>query len=54
VVLLNAAAALRAAGRADEWREGISLAAEAIDSGRAAATLERWAKVSQAAAPVTA
>jgi anthranilate phosphoribosyltransferase len=54
VVLLNAAAALRAAGRADEWKEGISLAAEAIDSGRAAATLERWAKVSQAAAPVTA
>jgi anthranilate phosphoribosyltransferase len=54
VVLLNAAAALRAAGRAEDWKEGMGLAAEAIDSGRAAQTLERWAKVSQSVAPVTA
>ena len=46
VVLLNAAAALRAAGLAKDWKEGIGLAAEAIDSHRAGQTLERWAKVS--------
>ena len=34
VVLLNAAAALRAAGLAKDWKDGIGLAAEAIDSGR--------------------
>jgi anthranilate phosphoribosyltransferase len=47
VVLLNAAAALRAAGRAKDWREGIGAAADAIDSGRAAEVLERWATISQ-------
>jgi len=47
VVLLNAAAALRAAGRAKEWREGIGVAAEAIDSGRAGEVLQRWARISQ-------
>jgi anthranilate phosphoribosyltransferase len=46
VVLLNAAAALRAAGLAREWREGIGLAAEAIDSGRAGDVLGRWATIS--------
>jgi anthranilate phosphoribosyltransferase len=46
VVLLNSAAALRAAGIARDWRDGLGLAAEAIDSGRAAQTLDRWAKVS--------
>jgi anthranilate phosphoribosyltransferase len=46
VVLLNSAAALRAAGIARDWKEGMGLAAEAIDSGRAAQTLDRWAKVS--------
>ena len=48
VVLLNAAAALRAAGLARDWKEGLGLAAEAIDSGRAAGVLERWARISQA------
>jgi anthranilate phosphoribosyltransferase len=47
VVLLNAAAALRAAGRASDWREGIGIAAEAIDSGRAADVLQSWARISQ-------
>jgi anthranilate phosphoribosyltransferase len=47
VVLLNAAAALRAAGRAKDWREGIGIAAEAIDSGRAADVLQGWARISQ-------
>ncbi len=47
VVLLNAAAALRAAGLAGSWKDGIGLAAEAIDSGRAGDVLQRWAKISQ-------
>jgi len=51
VVLLNASAALRAAGLAVDWREGLGLAAEAIDSGRAADLLSRWVHASQAAAP---
>src|SRR5262249_45079579 len=50
IVLLNASAALRAAGMAADWREGIGLAAEAIDQGRAAGVLERWVRASQAAA----
>ena len=40
VVLLNAAAALVAAGRADHLREAVPLAAKAIDSGAAAAKLQ--------------
>jgi anthranilate phosphoribosyltransferase len=40
-VLLNAAAGLIVAGRAASLREGAAMAAEAIDSGRAAATLDR-------------
>jgi anthranilate phosphoribosyltransferase len=39
VVLLNSAAALVAAGRADRLAEGIPLAAHSIDSGAAAAML---------------
>ena len=46
-VLLNAAAALRAAGLADTWQDGLAVAAEAIDSGRAGEVLQRWAKISQ-------
>ena len=47
VVLLNAAAALRAAGLAKDWKDGLGLAAEAIDSGRAGEVLQRWAAISQ-------
>jgi anthranilate phosphoribosyltransferase len=47
VVLLNSAAALRASGLARDWREGLGLAAEAIDSGRAGEVLDRWARISQ-------
>lgn len=43
-VLLNAAAALIAADRAADFREGVSLAADAIDSGAALAALERLRK----------
>jgi anthranilate phosphoribosyltransferase len=46
-VLLNAAAALQAAGLAKDWKGGIRTAGEAIDSGRAADVLERWAAISQ-------
>ncbi len=46
VVLLNAAAAIEVAGRAEDLAAGLPLAAEAIDSGAAAATLERWVAVS--------
>ena len=51
IVLLNAAAALVAAGLAGDLKEGVARGAEAIDSGEAAATLaklrgfgERYAK----------
>jgi len=50
VVLLNAAAALEVAGRAATLEEGIAVAAESIDSGAAARTLERWIEVSQGTA----
>nr|WP_253201364.1 anthranilate phosphoribosyltransferase [Sphingomonas quercus] len=41
-VLLNAAAALNVAGRADDWPEGVALAADAIDGGAARDLLARW------------
>ncbi len=47
VVVLNAAAALVAAGRASGLAEGIGLAADAIDSGAAAAKLEELVRFSQ-------
>jgi anthranilate phosphoribosyltransferase len=46
VVLLNAAAALIVAGRADTLRLGADIAAREIDSGRARATLDRLISVS--------
>jgi anthranilate phosphoribosyltransferase len=46
-VLLNAAAALRAAGLAGGWKDGLGIAAETIDTGRAGEVLQRWAKISQ-------
>lgn len=48
VVLLNAAAALVVGGAAGSLREGIERAAAAIDSGAAAACLERMKAVSHA------
>jgi anthranilate phosphoribosyltransferase len=41
IVLLNAAAALVAAGIAGDLKQGVALGAEAIDSGQAAATLAK-------------
>jgi anthranilate phosphoribosyltransferase len=48
IVLLNAGAALFIAGRAESVRTGIADAAQAIDSGRAKATLSALAEVSHA------
>jgi anthranilate phosphoribosyltransferase len=50
IVLLNAGAALLVAGKAGSVREGISLAAEAIDSGAAGETLDRMVRSSKAEA----
>jgi len=47
VVCLNAACALVAAGVAGDLREGVARSGEAIDSGRAKKTLERFRDVSQ-------
>jgi anthranilate phosphoribosyltransferase len=43
IVLINSAAALVAAGRAENLRVGVSIAADAINSGRAAAKLQALA-----------
>ena len=48
VVLLNAAAALVASGRADHLRDAIALAAQSIDSGTAAAKLEALVRFTHA------
>ncbi len=40
-MLLNAAAALVVAGQAEDLREGVARAAEAVDSGAARDRLER-------------
>jgi anthranilate phosphoribosyltransferase len=45
--LINASAALQAAGIARSWREGLALAAESVDSGRALAALAALAKGSR-------
>jgi len=45
-VLLNAAAGLIVAGRADEFRAGVAMAAGSIDSGAARAALERLRRAS--------
>ncbi|MGE3843866.1 MAG: anthranilate phosphoribosyltransferase [Vicinamibacterales bacterium] len=46
IVVLNAGAALLVSGRVASVKAGVGLAAEAIDSGRAAATLARLAALS--------
>lgn len=47
IVLLNAAAALIAAGKTEDLKEGIALAENAIDSGAAAAKLQELVKFTQ-------
>jgi anthranilate phosphoribosyltransferase len=46
IVLLNAGAALLVAGKAKTLREGVALAAESIDSGKAKGVLEALVKLS--------
>ena len=46
-ILLNAAGAIAAAGHADDLREGLELAREAVDSGAAAARLDELARFSR-------
>ena len=46
IVLLNAAAALLVASKAKTLREGVALASESIDSGKALAVLEALARLS--------
>ena len=46
IVLANAAAALRMAGRASSWSGAAAIAADSVDSGAAAAKLERLAEFS--------
>ncbi len=50
IVLLNAAAGLVVADAVDNIEQGLELAARSIDSGDAAATLQRFVDVSQACA----
>jgi anthranilate phosphoribosyltransferase len=45
--VLNAAAALEVSGAASTLEAGMTLAAAAIDDGRAAATLDRWVEASR-------
>ena len=45
-VLMNAGAALYIGGKADSLKDGVALAAENIDSGRAMATLNKFIEVS--------
>ena len=49
VGVLNAAAALVVAGRADDLASGLAVACESVDSGRAAAVLDALVTTSQAA-----
>lgn len=45
IVLLNAAAALIVAGRAEDLRDGVAVAAASIDSGAARATLDKLVQI---------
>jgi anthranilate phosphoribosyltransferase len=51
-VLLNAAGAIAAAGHADDLRDGLALAREAVDSGAAGERLEQLIAFSQERVPV--
>jgi anthranilate phosphoribosyltransferase len=52
IVLLNAAASLLIAGRVGRMEEGVALAAEAIDTGRAAAVLDELRRLSNVSSEV--
>ncbi len=46
-VLLNAAATLIVAGAVEGWEEGVGVAAESLDSGKAGALLDRWIEMAK-------
>lgn len=46
-VMFNTAAALIVAGQTEDWADGASMAAEAIDSGKAAQLLSRWIELAK-------
>ena len=48
-VLLNAGASLYIGGKAESFEDGVKLAAELIDSGKALETLEKFIEVSNRA-----
>ncbi|WP_421728903.1 anthranilate phosphoribosyltransferase [Brevundimonas sp.] len=52
IVLLNAAAALVVADKAEDLKSGVALAASAIDEGKAAASLEALARITSTPAPI--
>jgi anthranilate phosphoribosyltransferase len=51
VVLLNAAAAVLASGRADEWPQAVTVARESLDGGRARLVLDRMVETSKISSP---
>ena len=51
IVLINSAAALVVAGKVDDVREGVAMAAEALDGGKARAVLARLVEVSNETLP---
>lgn len=52
IVLLNTAAALIVSGNADNLKEGVQIAAKAIDDGLAKKKLEQWIELSNEEVPV--
>jgi anthranilate phosphoribosyltransferase len=50
ITLLNAGAGIYAANAADSFGEGIAIAADAIDSGKALATVDNLAELSRSLA----
>ena len=51
IVLINSAAALVVAGKVDDVRDGVAMAAEALDGGKARAVLERLIELSNETVP---
>jgi len=49
IVLLNAGAAIHIAGKAVDLKEGIAIAAEQIDDGKAEKIMQRWIRLTQTA-----
>jgi anthranilate phosphoribosyltransferase len=53
LVLLNSGAAIYAAGRTENLRDGVELARETIASGAAATTLQEYVRISSELAPIS-